>query len=31
MLTQSNNATRGHAQGARDLTAAERAAIVDFR
>jgi len=31
MLTQSNNATRGHAQGARDLTAAERAAIVDFQ
>ena len=31
MLTQANNATRGHAQGARDLTAAERAAIVDFQ
>ncbi len=31
MLTQSNNATRGHAEGARDLTAAERASIVDFQ
>jgi len=31
MLTQANNATRGHAQGARDLTAAERASIVDFQ
>ena len=31
MLTQSNNATRGHAQGARDLTDAERASIVDFQ
>src|SRR6478735_4352805 len=31
MLTQSNNATRGHAQGAVDLTAAQRAAIVDFQ
>src|SRR3954466_430145 len=31
MLTQANDATRGHAQGARDLTAAERASIVDFQ
>ncbi len=31
MLTQSNNATRGHAQGAVDLTAAQRAAITDFQ
>jgi len=31
MLTQANNATRGHAEGARDLTAAERASIVDFQ
>ena len=31
MLTQANNATRGHAQGARDLTDAERASIVDFQ
>lgn len=31
MLTQANDATRGHAQGARDLTDAERAAIVDFQ
>ena len=31
MLTQSNNATRGHAQGARDLTDAQRASIVDFQ
>jgi len=31
MLTQANDATRGHAQGARDLTSAERAAIVDFQ
>lgn len=31
MLTQSNNATLGHAQGANPLTAAQRAAIVDFQ
>ena len=31
MLTQANDATRGHAQGARDLTDAERAAIADFQ
>src|SRR3954454_1596014 len=31
MLTQANNATRGHAQGAVDLTAAQRASIVDFQ
>jgi cytochrome c peroxidase len=31
MLTQANDATRGHAQGARDLTDAERASIVDFQ
>jgi hypothetical protein len=31
MLTQANNATRGHAEGARDLTATERASIVDFQ
>ena len=31
MLTQSNNATLGHAQGATALTAAQRAAIVDFQ
>jgi hypothetical protein len=31
MLTQSNDATRGHAQGARDLADAERASIVDFQ
>ena len=31
MLTQANDATRGHAQGAVDLTAAQRAAIVDFQ
>jgi cytochrome c peroxidase len=31
MLTQSNNATRGHAEGARDLNATERASIVDFQ
>jgi cytochrome c peroxidase len=30
LLTQANDATRGHAQAARDLTAAERAAIVAF-
>jgi len=31
MLTQANDATRGHAQSARDLTDAERANIVDFQ
>jgi cytochrome c peroxidase len=31
MLTQANDATRGHAQGAVDLTAAQQAAIVDFQ
>jgi cytochrome c peroxidase len=31
MLTQSNNATLGHAQGANPLTDAQRAAIVDFQ
>ena len=31
MLTQANDATRGHAQGLADLTAAQRAAIVDFQ
>lgn len=31
MLTQANDATRGHAQGARDLTTAERTAIDDFQ
>ena len=31
MLTQANDATRGHAQGAVDLTDAQRAAIVDFQ
>src|SRR3569623_1742180 len=31
MLTQANNATRGHAQGAVDLTATQRASIVDFQ
>jgi len=31
MLTQSNNATLGHAQGADVLTDAQRAAIVDFQ
>jgi cytochrome c peroxidase len=31
MLTQANDATRGHAQGAVDLTAAQRTAIVDFQ
>jgi hypothetical protein len=31
MLTQANDATRGHAQAAVDLTAAQREAIVDFQ
>jgi hypothetical protein len=31
MLVQANDATRGHAQSARDLTAAEANAIVDFQ
>jgi cytochrome c peroxidase len=31
LLVQANDATRGHAQGARDLTDAERAAIVDLQ
>jgi len=31
MLTQSNNATLGHAQGLNPLTDAQRAAIVDFQ
>ena len=31
MLTQANDATRGHAQGAVDLTTAQRASIVDFQ
>jgi hypothetical protein len=31
MLTQSNNATLGHAQGVNPLSAAQRAAIVDFQ
>ena len=31
MLTQSNNATLGHAEGVSVLTAAQRAAIVDFQ
>lgn len=31
MLTQANDATRGHAQGAVDLTAAQQSAIVDFQ
>jgi hypothetical protein len=31
MLTQANDATRGHAQGAVDLTDAQRLAIVDFQ
>lgn len=31
MLTQSNNATLGHAQGLNPLTAAQRASIVDFQ
>ena len=31
MLTQSNNATLGHAQGVNVLTAAQRASIVDFQ
>ena len=31
MLTQANDATRGHAQGAVDLTDAQRTAIVDFQ
>jgi hypothetical protein len=31
MLVQANDATRGHAQGAVDLTSAQRAAIVDFQ
>ena len=31
MLTQANDATRGHAQGAVDLTAVQRAAIADFQ
>lgn len=30
LARQSNNATRGHAEAARDLTAAEQALIVDF-
>src|SRR5215471_17956965 len=30
LLNQANDATRGHAQAARDLTQAERQAIVDF-
>jgi cytochrome c peroxidase len=31
LLVQANDATRGHAQSARDLTAAEAAQIVDFQ
>jgi hypothetical protein len=31
MLTQSNNATLGHAQGVNPLTDAQRAAVVDFQ
>jgi hypothetical protein len=31
MLTQANDATRGHAEGLVDLTGAQRAAIVDFQ
>ena len=31
MLTQANDATRGHAQSARDLTDAERLSIVNFQ
>jgi cytochrome c peroxidase len=31
MLTQANNATLGHAQGATNLTDAQRASIVDFQ